>query len=61
MVYKGLGCIVAGRVLHIDYVYVEAISESNSLMKFDRNCKRLRGSYKKLCGIQCIILAFGGI
>ena len=25
MVYKGLGCIEAGRVPHIDYVYVEAI------------------------------------
>ena len=37
MVFKGLGCIEVGRVPPIDYVYVEAISESNSLMKFDRN------------------------
>ena len=37
MVYKGLGCIEAVRVPHIDCVYVEAISKSNSLMKFDRN------------------------
>ena len=34
---QGLGCIEAGRVLHIDYVYVEAISNTNALMKFDRN------------------------
>ena len=27
----------AGRVVHIDYVYDEAISQSNTLMKFDRN------------------------
>ena len=26
-----------GRVPQIDFVYVEAISDSNSLMKFDRN------------------------
>ena len=57
MVYKGLGCIETGRVPHIDYVYVEAISKRNSLMKFDRNWKRLRGSYMKLYGIKCIILA----
>ena len=50
-----------GRVPHIDYVYVEAISKSNALMKFHRNCKRLKGSYKKLYGIKCIILVFGGI
>ena len=37
MVYKGLGCIEVGRVPHIDYVYVEAISKSNAYMKFDRN------------------------
>ena len=61
MVYKGLGCIEMGRVPHIDYVYVEAISKSNALMKYHRNCKRLRGSYKKLYGIKCIILVFGGI
>ena len=65
MVYKGLGCIEAGRVPHIDYVYCEAISKSNMLMKFHRNCKRLRGSYKKLCDIKSILLAFklyrGGI
>ena len=30
----------------IDYVYVEPISKSNALMKFDRNRKRLRVSYK---------------
>ena len=46
---------------HIDYVYVEAISQSNALMKFNRNCKRVRGSYKKLYGIKCIILAFCGL
>ena len=61
MVYKGLEYIEAGRVPHIDYDYVEVISKSNALMKFDRNLKRLKGSYKKLCGIKCIILAFGGI
>ena len=27
---KGMGCIEAGRVPHIDYVYVEAISISNA-------------------------------
>ena len=32
-----LGCIEAGRVPHTDYVHCEAISNSNSLMKFDRN------------------------
>ena len=37
MVYKGLGCIEAGRVPHIDYVYVEAIFKSYWLIKFDRN------------------------
>ena len=37
LVYKGLGCIEVGRVPHIDNVYVEAISISNLLMKFDRN------------------------
>ena len=61
MVYKGLGCFEVGRVPHIDYVYVEAISKSNSLMKLDRNWKRLRGSYKNLYGIKCIILVLGGI
>ena len=33
----GLECIEAGRVPHIDYAYVEVISKSNALMKFDRN------------------------
>ena len=37
MVYKGLRCIVAGRVPHIDYVCIKAISGSNALMKYDRN------------------------
>ena len=46
-----------GRVPHVDYVYVEAISKSNSLIKFDGNGKRLRGSYKKLYGTKCITLA----
>ena len=50
---------------HIDYVYCEAIFKSNTLMKFDRNLKRLRGSYKKLCDIKSILLALklyrGGI
>ena len=36
VVYKGLGSIEAGRVPHNDYVYVEAISKSNALMKIDR-------------------------
>ena len=57
MVYKGLGCIEAGRVPHIDYVYCEAISKGNRLMKFDRNLKRLKVSYKTLYDIKCIILA----
>ena len=57
MVYKGLDCIEAGRVPHIDYVYVEAVSKSNTLLKFDRNCKRLSGSYQKLYDIKFIILA----
>ena len=35
VVYKGMGCIEAGRIPHIDYVYVEAISKSNELMKFE--------------------------
>ena len=35
MLYKGLGCIEAGRVPHIDYVHVEAISKSNWLLKED--------------------------
>ena len=30
-------CVEAGRVPHIDYVYVEAISKSNVLMMFDGN------------------------
>ena len=50
-----------GRVPHIGYVNVVAISQSNTLMKFDRNWKRLRGSYKKLYDIKCIKLDFGGI
>ena len=37
MVYKGLGCIEAGRVPHNDYVYVEGMSKDNTLIKFDRN------------------------
>ena len=45
MVYKGLGCIEAGRVPHIDYVYVETISETNVLMKFDQNCIPLALGY----------------
>ena len=57
MVFKGLRCIEADRVPHIDYVYCEAIFKSNMLMKFHRNCKRLRGSYKKLCDIKSILLA----
>ena len=61
MVYKGQVCIEAGRVPHIDYVNVEVISKSNSLMKFDQNLKRMRGSYKKIHGIKCIILGLGGI
>ena len=56
-----LGCIEASHVPHIDYIYVEAISKSNSLMKFDRKGQRLRESYKKLNGKKCIILALGGI
>ena len=37
MVYKGLVCIEAGRVPHTDYVYFEAISKTNMLIKIDRN------------------------
>ena len=48
MVYKGLVCIEAGHVPHIDYVCFKAVSKSNTLKKIDRNSKRLRGSYKKL-------------
>ena len=33
----GLGYIEAGRVPHSDYVYLEAIFKSNTLMKIDRN------------------------
>ena len=65
MVYKGLGFIEAGRVPHIDYIYCEAISKSNTLLKFLRNWKRLWGSCKKLCDIKNILLALklyrGGI
>ena len=65
MVYKGLACIKASRVPQTDYVYFEAISNSNMLMSYDRNLKRLRGSYKKIYDIKCIILALklyrGGI
>ena len=50
-----------GRVPHVDYVYIEAISKSNSLIKFDGNWKWLTWSYKKLNGIKCISLALGGI
>ena len=57
MVYKGLVCIEAGRVPHIDYVYFEALSKNNTVIKFDRNWKRMRESYKKLYGIKYIILA----
>ena len=32
-----LGCVEEGRVPHIDYVYWEAISKVNTLMKFDLN------------------------
>ena len=35
MVYKELWCIEDGRVPHIDYLYFEAISKSNTLMKID--------------------------
>ena len=54
--YIRAGCIEAGRVPHTDYVYFEAISKSNTLMNFDRNWKRLSGSYKTLYDIKCIIL-----
>ena len=43
MVYKGLECIEVGRVPHSDNVYFEALSKSLTLMKFNRNLKRLRG------------------
>ena len=55
MFYQGLGCIEARRVSHTDYVYFETLSKSNMLMKIDRNWKGLRGSYKKLFDIKCII------
>ena len=35
MVCKGLGSIEADRVLHSDYVNFEAISNGNTLLKFD--------------------------
>ena len=57
VVYKGLWCIKAGHVPHIDYAYFEAISKSNMLVKFDRNWKKLRVSYKKLYDIKCVIFA----
>ena len=34
---KGLNCIEAGRVPHMDYVYVKAMSKNDPFMKFDRN------------------------
>ena len=55
MLYNGLGCIEASRVPHIYYVYLKALSKSNTFMKFDRNWKRLRVSFKKLFDIKCII------
>ena len=65
VVYKGMGCIEASRVAHTDYFYFEAISESNMLMKFARNLKRIMEPNKKLYDLKCIILAFklyrGGI
>ena len=57
VVYKGLGYNEAGRVPHSDYVYLDAISTGNTLLKFNGNRKRLRGSNKKLYNIKCIILA----
>ena len=36
-------CIEAGRVPHIDYVYCEAISKSNTLMKFHPKLKEAKG------------------
>ena len=38
---------------YTDYVYFEVISKRNMLVKFDRNLKRLRGSYKKSYIIKC--------
>ena len=57
MVCKGLGCMkmVVYLILTM-FVYLKAIPKSNGLMKFDLNRKRLRGPYKKLYGITCIIL-----
>ena len=43
VVFKVLGYVEAGRGFHIDHVCCEAITKSNTLMKFDRNSKRLRG------------------
>ena len=42
---------------HNDYGYCEVISKGNTLMKFDRNGKRLRWSYKNSYGIKCLLLA----
>ena len=42
---------------HIDSICSEAISKSNTLLKFGRNWKRLKGSYKKLFDIKSILLA----
>ena len=65
MVYILAGGIESGRVPHIDYLNCKAISYNNKLMKFERNSKSLRGSYKKLCGIKSILLGLklyrGGI
>ena len=43
VVYKGVGCIEAGRVPHSDYVCFEAMSKSITRMKFNGISKKLRG------------------
>ena len=57
VVYRGLDCFETGCVPHIDYVYFKAVFKRNILMTIDWNWKRLKGLYKKLCDIKCIILA----
>ena len=54
VVYKRLGCLEEGRVPYSIYVSIKPISKSSTLMKFNRNSKRLGWSYKKL---KCIPLA----
>ena len=51
VVYKRLGCIEEGRASHSVCVSFEPMSESNTLLKLNRNSKVLRESYKNLLDI----------